>query len=188
MRIATSRRWLGVLLFATPILFGACDNKSAEKPAAGKGDVGKQATPAEKPKEPLVKKAEVVDWCKEHGVPESICTRCNAELIDGFKKKGDWCIKHGLPDSQCLDCHPELKAKFEAMKPKEALIKKAEMVDWCKEHGVPESICTRCNAKLIDGFKKKGDWCDKHGLPESQCLDCHPDLKAKFEAMKPKEG
>ena len=130
MWMTTSRRWLGVLMLVAPILFGACDNKSAEKPAAGNGDTAKQATPAEKPKDPLVKKAEIVDWCKEHGVPESICTRCNAELIDGFKKKADWCAKHELPESQCLECHPELKAKFEAMKPKDPFIKKAEMVDW----------------------------------------------------------
>ena len=71
-----------------------------------------------KPQAPLVEKAQVADWCKEHGVPESVCTRCNADLIADFKKKGDWCKKHELPDSQCLECHPELKAKFEAMAPK----------------------------------------------------------------------
>ncbi|MCC6751944.1 MAG: hypothetical protein IT371_30095 [Deltaproteobacteria bacterium] len=52
-------------------------------------------------------------------MPESICTRCNESLIPGFKQKGDWCAKHGLPDSQCFECHPELKAKFEAMAPKD---------------------------------------------------------------------
>jgi len=49
---------------------------------------------------------------------ESVCTRCNAKLIDGFKQKGDWCVKHDLPESQCLACLPELKSKFEAMTPK----------------------------------------------------------------------
>lgn len=58
------------------------------------------------------------DWCAEHGVPESICTRCNAKLIAEFKKKGDWCKEHGLPESQCIECHPELKEKFAAMAPK----------------------------------------------------------------------
>lgn len=75
--------------------------------------------PAAAPKAPLVEKVQVADWCPEHGVPESICTRCNAGLIDSFKKKGDWCAKHDLPDSQCLACHPELKEKFEAMAPKQ---------------------------------------------------------------------
>jgi hypothetical protein len=58
------------------------------------------------------------DWCGGHGVPESICTRCNESLIAGFKEKKDWCAEHNLPESQCLTCNPELKAKFEAMAPK----------------------------------------------------------------------
>jgi hypothetical protein len=49
------------------------------------------------------------DWCGEHAVPESQCTRCNAELIAAFKATGDWCEEHGLPESQCLECNPELK-------------------------------------------------------------------------------
>jgi hypothetical protein len=49
------------------------------------------------------------DWCGEHAVPESQCTRCNAELIAAFKATGDWCDEHGLPESQCLECNPDLK-------------------------------------------------------------------------------
>jgi hypothetical protein len=49
------------------------------------------------------------DWCEEHQVPESQCTRCNAQLIAAFKATGDWCEEHGLPESQCLKCNPELK-------------------------------------------------------------------------------
>lgn len=49
------------------------------------------------------------DWCGEHGVPESMCTRCNAALIPAFKATGDWCDEHGLPESQCLACNPDLK-------------------------------------------------------------------------------
>jgi len=49
------------------------------------------------------------DWCGEHGVAESLCTRCNASLIPAFKATGDWCEEHGLPDSQCLKCNPDLK-------------------------------------------------------------------------------
>jgi hypothetical protein len=85
------------------------------------GSPGAQKTPApaaEKPKTPLIPKAEVADWCKEHGVPESVCTRCNEKLTDGFKKKGDWCEKHTVPKSQCFDCDPGLKAKFESLRPK----------------------------------------------------------------------
>jgi len=48
------------------------------------------------------------DWCGEHGVPESQCTRCNPDLIPAFKATGDWCDEHGLPDSQCTTCSPDL--------------------------------------------------------------------------------
>ena len=51
------------------------------------------------------------DWCGEHQVPESLCTRCNPSLISAFKATGDWCNKHGLPESQCLICNPDLKIK-----------------------------------------------------------------------------
>jgi hypothetical protein len=49
------------------------------------------------------------DWCGEHAVPESQCTRCNPTLVAAFKATGDWCAEHGLPESQCLACNPDLK-------------------------------------------------------------------------------
>jgi len=49
------------------------------------------------------------DWCGEHGVPESMCTRCDKSLIPAFKATGDWDEKHGLPKSQCKKCNPKLK-------------------------------------------------------------------------------
>ena len=49
------------------------------------------------------------DWCGEHQVPESQCTRCDKSLIPVFKATGDWCDKHGLPQSQDLKCNPDLK-------------------------------------------------------------------------------
>lgn len=48
------------------------------------------------------------DWCAEHAVPESMCTRCNASLIPAFKATNDWCAEHALPESQCLKCNPSL--------------------------------------------------------------------------------
>jgi hypothetical protein len=107
MKSKTSKRWISCVVVMT--LFAACGGDSkAPSPAA----------PPVAPKAPLIEKTQVVDWCPEHGVPESICTRCNASLVDSFKKKGDWCTKHELPDSQCLTCHPELEAKLKAMAPK----------------------------------------------------------------------
>lgn len=49
------------------------------------------------------------DWCGEHEVPESLCTRCNPSLVPAFKATGDWCEEHGLPKSQCLACNPDLE-------------------------------------------------------------------------------
>lgn len=49
------------------------------------------------------------DWCGEHGVPESLDTRCDKSLIPAFKAAGDWDEKHGLPKSQCKKCNPKLK-------------------------------------------------------------------------------
>lgn len=49
------------------------------------------------------------DWCGEHAVPESQCTRCDPALVPAFQATGDWCAEHGLPESQCLQCDPDLK-------------------------------------------------------------------------------
>ena len=49
------------------------------------------------------------DWCEEHGVPESLDTRCDKSLIPAFRATGDWCKIHGLPLSQDLKCNPTLK-------------------------------------------------------------------------------
>lgn len=117
MRISRECRKFTLVMASSSLLFSGsgCDNKSPAPAEAVKAP----SSPPEKPKAPLIKKAELADWCPEHGVPESICTRCNPELIDGFKKKGDWCKEHGMPESQCIACHPELKAKFEKMAPKQ---------------------------------------------------------------------
>ena len=45
--------------------------------------------------------------CAEHGVLESLCTKCNPALIPVFQAKGDWCNEHGFPESICPICHPE---------------------------------------------------------------------------------
>ena len=51
------------------------------------------------------------DWCGEHGVPESLDTRCNPKLAAVYKAKGDWCAEHDRPETQCVPCHPELAKK-----------------------------------------------------------------------------
>jgi hypothetical protein len=48
------------------------------------------------------------DWCGEHEVRETLCTRCDSSLVPAFKATGDWCAEHGLPESQCRQCNPDL--------------------------------------------------------------------------------
>ncbi len=79
---------------------------------------GSQASAPAQSKPLLVPKTQLADWCGEHGVPESQCTRCNPALVEGFKAKGDWCSEHDLPKSQCIACDPGLEAKLRAMAPK----------------------------------------------------------------------
>lgn len=49
--------------------------------------------------------------CREHGVLEAICTKCNPKLIPVFQAKGDWCEQHGFPESVCPLCHPDRGGK-----------------------------------------------------------------------------
>lgn len=51
-------------------------------------------------------------WCVEHGVPESVCSRCSAKAAVEFRNKGDWCEEHQRADSQCFICHPEKQEEF----------------------------------------------------------------------------
>jgi hypothetical protein len=74
-----------------------------ETPDAASKTTGAQHAPAN------VEPGSHEDWCSEHAVPESQCTRCNSALIPAFKATNDWCEDHGLPESQCLKCNPELK-------------------------------------------------------------------------------
>lgn len=46
------------------------------------------------------------DWCAEHGLPESMCTLCNPQLVAAFQASGDWCGGHGFPESVCPQCNP----------------------------------------------------------------------------------
>lgn len=83
-----------ILTVLAIIGFGACDKAPAEN--TGHGVAGAQPGSHE-------------DWCGEHAVPESQCTRCNASLIPAFKASNDWCEAHSMPESQCLACNPDLK-------------------------------------------------------------------------------
>lgn len=55
--------------------------------------------------------------CVEHGVPEALCSRCNAKLVPAFKAKADWCGEHGVPESQCIICDPSRATAANAATP-----------------------------------------------------------------------
>ncbi|HEU4535221.1 MAG TPA: hypothetical protein VFS00_13930 [Polyangiaceae bacterium] len=91
------------LCCAALLLASACGKTTPQKeaPDAGAKATGHAAAD--------VKPGSHEDWCEEHQVPESQCTRCNPSLVAAFKATGDWCAEHGLPESQCLKCNPNLK-------------------------------------------------------------------------------
>ncbi|MCC6551673.1 MAG: hypothetical protein IT372_01460 [Polyangiaceae bacterium] len=92
-----------VLLISASLALGA-SSCSKETPSA---DRPPTEAPAHAPKD--AKPGSHEDWCEEHQVPESQCTRCDPKLAAAFKATGDWCAEHGLPESQCTKCNPGLK-------------------------------------------------------------------------------
>lgn len=95
---------IALVLVSLVLTAAACKKEGAESGQA-------PAAAAEKSEHAAsdVKPGSHEDWCGEHGVPESQCTRCNPDLIAAFKATGDWCEEHGVPESQCLKCNPDLK-------------------------------------------------------------------------------
>lgn len=94
--------WILALLF----VIGAC-SKSAENATPAKEQATKPEGAGHAAKNVVPGSHE--DWCAEHAVPESQCTRCDPSLVAAFKATGDWCVEHGLPESQCLKCNPDIK-------------------------------------------------------------------------------
>lgn len=59
--------------------------------------------------DPQIARSETAPVAKcEHGVKQTICSRCHPKLKPVFKAKGDWCEEHDRAESQCAICHPEL--------------------------------------------------------------------------------
>jgi len=89
-------RWKILLLVASLLALMACRNSGPEaQTEAAPATTGQLASNAEGA------------MCKEHGVLEAVCTKCNPKLIPIFQAKGDWCAEHGFPESFCPICHPE---------------------------------------------------------------------------------
>ena len=86
-----------ILALALALAGSACSGETEQQ----KSTAGQHAAPSMVP-------GSYEDWCGEHAVPESKCTRCNPSLVAAFKATNDWCAEHGLPESQCLACNPDL--------------------------------------------------------------------------------
>lgn len=97
-------RWLAIGLCALSWVTG-CSRPDADaaRPAPTAAATSAGHAPGD------VKPGSYEDWCGEHGVPESQCTRCNPDLIPAFKATRDWCEEHSLPESQCTKCNPGIK-------------------------------------------------------------------------------
>lgn len=110
-----SSRCVTPLLFIAVALFAGCskDHSSADghdhgAHSAGDGhDHGQPAASQHGQAGALPGSYE--DWCAEHELPESKCTRCDTSLAAAFKATGDWCPEHGLPESHCVKCDPSRK-------------------------------------------------------------------------------
>ncbi len=149
---------LGIALLAT-----ACKDRETAMAPAG-------TTAA--PRAPAV--ADPADWCEGHGLPESMCTKCNPGLVEHYQRSGDWCAEHGFPESVCPICNPMRPSGGGAPAPEVHASRAGDPADWCAEHGLPESKCTVCNPGLIERLRASGDWCAEHGYPESVCPSCNP--------------
>ncbi len=106
----------GALMAVSAVVaFSGCDDPSTQaataRAASEPAGTDDTATPGTAVPDYMSK-----GWCAEHGVPEAVCTRCNADLIPEFKAKNDWCAEHGLPESQDALCHPDVREKWAALR------------------------------------------------------------------------
>lgn len=105
---------LGILTAACSV---GCGNGSAiqgDREIAGQTEMPDSAGHPDHPGHAAHASSDVADWCAEHRVPESVCTKCNPALIDNFKATGDWCGGHDLPESHCRLCNPGISFPQEA--------------------------------------------------------------------------
>ncbi len=153
----------GAVALGTALLATACkDHETTTRPT------GTAATPR------ASAVADPADWCAQHALPESMCTKCNAGLVGRFQSSGDWCAEHGYPESVCPFCSPMQPPGAGTATSQGDGARVADPADWCAQHALPESMCTKCNAGLVERFQSSGDWCAEHGYPESVCPFCNP--------------
>jgi cobalt-zinc-cadmium efflux system membrane fusion protein len=97
--------WLTALI-PLAVATGCGESRSAKAP-----EKSSQEAPAQAVAKPAEAQTQEEGMCKEHGVLEALCTKCNPKLAALFQSKGDWCAEHGFPESICPICHPERGGK-----------------------------------------------------------------------------
>jgi hypothetical protein len=102
-----SKRILSIVVVFALASLGCDEGPKAPPPPTPQVDA--TAAPSTQPIIPVV---QMIDWCPEHAMPESICVQCNQSLAAAYKAKGDWDQTHNVPKSQCFQCDPALKEKF----------------------------------------------------------------------------
>ncbi len=85
---------------------------------------------------------EVVDWCEEHNVPESICVECNKSLLPPQKNYG-WCAAHGV--MQCPLEHPDVAQTKSPVTVTPAMLERAQRALALRPRAENNS---RCNLHL----------------------------------------
>ncbi len=119
--MSTKAKLFGVLLIAVAAaigggIYGASEflATQSESAAAACDEHGIQSCPFCDPS--LLSS---MGFCKEHGVPEAICSRCRSDLEPAFRTLNDWCGGHGVPESQCELCNPGTLEKYRQYAPEE---------------------------------------------------------------------
>ena len=98
---------IALVLVSVILTVGAC-----KKEGAGEKDEARPAAAEKSGHAPAnVKPGSHEDWCGEHAVPESQCTRCNPDARwPRSRRPATGARSTALPESQCLKCNPELKS------------------------------------------------------------------------------
>lgn len=79
-----------------------------------------------------------MDWCEEHGVPESQCVECNPSLLPKVPDYG-WCTEHGVHN--CPLHHPDVAQVKEAPVVSEADFIRAARAFSVRPRKVNNSVC-----------------------------------------------
>ena len=127
---------------------GGCKKESEKTDPGSKGPEKALTTaPVLGPETSPVKIDMSLGWCGGHGVPESVCTRCDTSLIPEFKAANDWCAGHDLPETQCILCNPEVQARWQAIEDRDSEVGSTED----KDSDTRGAIRLEPNRRLLTG-------------------------------------